>query len=150
VVASVRVDSILRSRSLLERIFRAAVTAVEPGRLVRSRFVDGESLRLRVGAKRTLAIGGRRVWMVAAGKAAAAMACESARALGSWLAAGVVVAPARTPRLPPRTRGFVGGHPLPNRGSLAAGKAVWALLRGARADDVVLVLLSGGASSLLV
>jgi len=88
--------------------------------------------------------------MVAAGKAATAMACETARALGSRLAAGVIVAPGRAPRLPPRTRGFVGGHPLPNRGSLAAGKAVWALLRRARADDVVLVLLSGGASSLFV
>jgi glycerate 2-kinase len=140
----------LRCRSLLKRIFRAAVAAVEPGQLVRSRFVDGESLRLRVGAKRTLSIGGRKVWMVAAGKAATAMARESARALGSRLAAGVIVAPSRAPRLPPRTRGFVGGHPLPNRESLVAGRAVWELLRRARADDVVLVLLSGGASSLLV
>ncbi len=145
-----RVGSMLRYRSLLERIFRAAVAAVEPGQLVRNRFVDGESLRLRVGAERTLSVEGRKVWMIAAGKAATAMARESARTLGSRLAAGVIAAPCRASRLPPRTRGFVGGHPLPSRGSLAAGRAVWELLRRARADDVVLVLLSGGASSLLV
>lgn len=139
-----------RYRSLLERIFRAGVAAVEPARLVRSRLLDGASLRLRIGAKRTLLLEGRKIWMIAAGKAAIPMARESARLLGSRLAAGVVAAPRRPRGLPRRVRGFAGGHPLPNRGSLEAGRAVWALLRRAGADDVVLVLLSGGASSLLV
>src|SRR5512135_3665747 len=120
--------SMLRYRSLLGRIFRAGVAAVEAARLVRRRFLDGGSLRLRLGAKRTLSVEGRRVWMIAAGKAATAMACESARMLGSRLVGAVVVAPSRTRRLPSGARGFVGGHPLPSRGSLEAGKAVWTLL----------------------
>jgi glycerate 2-kinase len=142
--------AMLRYRSLLGRIFFAGIASVEPAQLVRSRLEGGASVRLRIGAKRTLSLEGRKVWMIAAGKAAIAMGRESARVLGSRLAAGVVVAPRRARRWPLRVRGFVGGHPLPNRGSLEAGKAVWKLLRLARAGDVVLVLLSGGASTLLV
>ncbi|HSD11755.1 MAG TPA: DUF4147 domain-containing protein [Candidatus Binatia bacterium] len=139
-----------RCRSLLGGIFRAGVEAVEPARLVRSRFPDGARRRLRIGAKRTLSLEGRRVWLIAAGKAAAAMARQGTRVLGPRLAGGVVVAPHRARGLPRRVRRFVGGHPLPNAESLRAGRAVWTLLRRARAGDVVLVLLSGGASSLLV
>ena len=76
------VGTVPRYRSLLERIFRAGVAAVEPARLVRSRLLDGASLRLRIGAKRTLSLEGPKVWMIAAGKAATAMARQSARVLG--------------------------------------------------------------------
>jgi glycerate 2-kinase len=138
------------ARALLRRIFHAGVEAVEPGKLVRSRILDGAGPRLRVGPKRTFSLEGRRIWLIAAGKAAAAMARWSGAALGPKLAGGVVVAPRRPRGLPRRIRGFAGGHPFPNAGSLRAGRAVWSLLRRARASDVVLVLLSGGASSLLV
>ena len=39
------------------------------------------------------------------------------------------------------------GHPLPDDASLAAAKRILQLANGARADDLVLVLLSGGASA---
>lgn len=39
-------------------------------------------------------------------------------------------------------------HPVPDRSSVAAAERLLALAGGARADDLVLVLLSGGASSL--
>ena len=126
-----------QERVLLERLFRVAVAAVEPGRLV------GERLR-------TLRLGAARVWLIAAGKAAPAMAREAVRRLGPAIAGGVVVAPHRLRGLPATVRAFVGGHPLPNRASLAAGRFAWKLLGAVRRDDVVLVLLSGGASSLLV
>jgi glycerate 2-kinase len=41
-----------------------------------------------------------------------------------------------------------GSHPVPDEGSVAAGAAVLDLVRGARDTDVVLALLSGGASAL--
>jgi len=140
-----------QERELLEGLFRSAVAAVEPARLVRSRlFTDGGDVRLRAGTRRMLSPRGRRLWVIAAGKAAPAMAGEATRILGSRLAGGVVVAPQRPSGLPPTIQRFRGGHPLPNRGSLAAGRAAWALLGPVRTDDCVLVLLSGGASSLLV
>lgn len=139
------------ARALLQRMFQAAIDAVEPARLVRSRLVSAPSLALRLGSKRTLALAGRKIWLVAAGKGAPAMALEAARLAGDRLAGGIVVVTTRrVSHLPRRIRSFVGGHPLPNRQSLAAGRAVWSLLGKAGPDDVVLVLLSGGASSLLV
>lgn len=136
------------ARSRLARIFRAAVAAVDPARLVRERIVPGEPPRLRLGARRRVRLAERRVWLVAAGKAAEAMAREAVRLLGAHVVGGVVAAP-RAVRLDPRLRVFAAGHPLPDERSLAAGRAVWAMLGRARAGDLVLVLLSGGASSLL-
>ncbi len=44
---------------------------------------------------------------------------------------------------------FHGGHPLPNAQSLAAGAAALALVADMQADDLLLVLLSGGGSAML-
>ena len=46
-----------------------------------------------------------------------------------------------------RLEGFDVGHPIPTAGSLAAGRRALELAGGAGADDVVVVLLSGGASA---
>jgi len=129
-----------RGRRGLERIFRAAVAAVEPERLVAERL-----RKLSLGAGDA-----GKVWLVAAGKAASSMAKAAVLVLGSRLAGGVVVAPRVTRGLPRRIRTFAGGHPIPDRSSLAAGRAAWALAGRLGEDDWLLVLLSGGASSLLV
>ncbi len=91
-----------------------------------------------------------RLRVIAAGKAAAAMVrpiYELARGVR-----GVVVAPARPRSLPPGARGLrwiAAEHPLPGRGSFRAGRAVLDEVQAAAPDDTILVLLSGGASSLL-
>ncbi len=86
--------------------------------------------------------------MISAGKAAAAMAAAAEDVLGARLSAALAVANAPGPGLA-RTRLLVAGHPLPDARGLEAAAAVELLLRGLRRDDVVLVLLSGGASALL-
>jgi glycerate 2-kinase len=48
-----------------------------------------------------------------------------------------------------RTRLVVAGHPVPDRRGLAAAREVEALARGLDKHDLLLVLLSGGASALL-
>jgi glycerate 2-kinase len=138
------------ARARLERIYRAAVAAVEAGPLVRRRLIRGCPVRVRLGPHRHLRLDAHRVWIVAAGKAAAAMAKEASRVFGSRLAGGVVAAPFLAHGLDAKLCAFVAGHPLPSRASLAAGRAAWRLLGRARRGDLVLVLLSGGASSLLV
>ena len=139
-----------QERELLERMFRTAVAAVDPAMLVRRRLVVERGLHVRVGKNRTLDLSARRLWLIAAGKAAPAMARETLRIAASQFAGGVVVGPDRARDLSGNVQVFRGGHPLPDRGSLAAGRATWALLGRVRPDDRVLVLLSGGASSLLV
>ena len=84
---------------------------------------------------------------VAIGKAAVAMARGAgAVARGIAVAPDGVADPSRP--LPAGWTAMVGDHPFVGARSLAAGAAVMELVRGARTGDVVLVLVSGGASAL--
>lgn len=78
------------------------------------------------------------------------MARAAAEILGSRLAAGVVVSHQRPVPIHPRFLVLRAGHPVPDRRSLAAGRLAWQIARRGRMSDRLLVLLSGGASSLLV
>jgi hydroxypyruvate reductase len=98
--------------------------------------------------------------VIAAGKAAPAMAAAAARHFGPRIRAGLIVGP-------PSTRGrdvaawfpdpassaifecVPGGHPLPTAGSEAAGRKALALADSMPAADALLVLISGGASALM-
>ncbi len=118
----------------------AAVSAAEPGQLVaRHLRSTGDSLP-----------GAGAVHLAAIGKAAPAMARSAAAALGERLAAGVVVMPpgAQGP-LPPGCRSIVGGHPVPDAGSVAGGRAIFELVDGLGVDDLLLCLISGGGSALM-
>ena len=91
-----------------------------------------------------------RLLLVAVGKCATVAAAELVRLLGDRLDDGVVLdvvaAPARDlgPLLSLR-----GSHPLPSGRNVAATRRIVDLLRGAREDDLVLCVVSGGGSTLL-
>jgi hydroxypyruvate reductase len=63
---------------------------------------------------------------------------------------GLIVAPAPVDGLPAAFESAVGGHPSPNAGSEDAGRRALALAGSLSADDALLVLISGGASALMV
>ncbi len=90
----------------------------------------------------------RRLFVVSVGKAAVRMARAAHRILGDRLAAAIVIAPAKVLHLP-RTRSFVSGHPMPDAAGVRASRHVIELLEEAGRGDVVLLLLSGGASALM-
>jgi hydroxypyruvate reductase len=82
---------------------------------------------------------------LAFGKAALAMACGAGH-----VTRGLVVTPhAGWSQLDPGWSVMRGGHPMPDETSLAAGAEAIRLVDSARADDVVLALISGGASALV-
>jgi glycerate 2-kinase len=89
-----------------------------------------------------------RVLVVGAGKASGAMAAAVEEAWGSRIADGVVavkdgyLAPTRRIRL------LEAGHPVPDARGAAAAKEIRALAESATAEDLVLVLVSGGGSAL--
>src|SRR5262249_35993583 len=62
--------------------------------------------------------------------------------------AGLVIAPDAA-SVPARFDLVVGGHPLPTASSEAAGRRAIALAESTTADDMLLVLISGGASALM-
>ena len=94
----------------------------------------------------------RPVHLLALGKAADAMLQGAAGAWGAAITRALVVGPdgsaAEVVRLPFPVRRQVGNHPVPAAESLAAGAAVAEFLQGVPPEDALLVLLSGGASSL--
>ncbi len=87
------------------------------------------------------------VVVVAVGKAAARMAAGAVDALGDQIVGGLVVAP-EAEHVPPPLRMRVGRHPVPNAASERGGRALMDAVAGARPDQTVLALISGGASAL--
>lgn len=62
---------------------------------------------------------------------------------------GILVGPTQPKRNLPGWRMFVGGHPVPNEGSFAAGKAILDRLQLCDERSLILFLLSGGGSSII-
>ena len=135
-----------RLRAAAQAILREALAGADPGRLVR-RSLDVRAGRLEVAGLRH-PIGRGRVVLVAVGKAAVPMARAAEEALGDRLAEGIAVSSAAGGALG-KTRLLTASHPVPDARGLSAATEVDALARGLGRDDLLLVLLSGGASALL-
>lgn len=119
-------------RALCEQVFHEAVLACDPAARVR-------------GALEREPVRGKAVIGLAAGKAALAMA----RGAGE-VARGLVVTNADDGRgVPAGWRVLVAGHPVADDRSFHAGAEAVLLMRSADPDDVVLALISGGASALI-
>lgn len=133
------------AREHARSILGAALEAVDPRRCVlQALSLAGE--RLRVGEEEIDLGGAGRVWVVGAGKAGAGMAAAATEILGERVAGGAVAVPhgqaGRADLL------WEAAHPLPDAHGLAAAAEALRLAREAREGDLVLCLLSGGASAL--
>ena len=126
---------ILRRQAL--SIFRAALAAADP--------MDAVVRHLR---SRDLSHF-RHIYVVGAGKAGASMAQAAERVLGRRITAGLVnvkygsTAKLRRIELNPC------GHPLPDESGVAGSARIAEIAARAEAGDLVLCLISGGASALL-
>ncbi|MFN9431571.1 MAG: glycerate kinase [Acidobacteriota bacterium] len=91
----------------------------------------------------------RRVFVVGAGKAALAMARAAEKVLGPRIEAGVVVTKYGHGGKLKRVRVLEAAHPVPDEAGLAAAREVAEICATAAEGDLVLCLISGGASALL-
>jgi glycerate 2-kinase len=119
-----------------QAILRAAIRAADPGAAVERALGDGEHFR-EADPVRIIAIGKAAVPM-----ARAALGCCTAPA------ACCVVSPSYDDATVAGCSHMRAAHPLPDASSLAAAVTVERALRAASTDDIVLMLISGGASSL--
>ncbi len=88
--------------------------------------------------------------MIAAGKAAPEMASAMKTIVGARLSGGFVIAKRGHVAFQlPGLEVIEAGHPIPDRAGLDASRRVEHLLRDLNARDLVLLAISGGASSLL-
>jgi glycerate 2-kinase len=135
-----------RLRAAARTILREALLAAEPRRLVR------RQLRIRAGVLEAADVrhrlGRGRVAVVAVGKAAVPMALAAEEALGDRLSLGLAVSTAEQGTLE-KVVLRTASHPLPDARGLAAAAEVEELVRDLGRDDLLLVLVSGGASALL-
>jgi glycerate-2-kinase len=136
-----------RLRADAEHIWRSGVRAVDPERIV-ARALRLRRGRLRVAGAR-IGLARRRLWVFGAGKAAPAMARGAEAVLGARIAGGVVIG--SSPAEPPlrHIQALVGDHPTPGRRSQRSTAALLAAAERVGAGELVLFLLSGGASALL-
>jgi glycerate 2-kinase len=122
-------------RTDLLDIVRAGIRAIDPAPIVASHLREGPWTRVHV---------------IAAGKAAAAMAAAAERALGALIHQGVVVTPGPSGDADSRLQWLTAAHPIPTPQSEAAGRWCLEIAQGVGVEDQLLVLLSGGASALMV
>ncbi|MEO7966824.1 MAG: DUF4147 domain-containing protein, partial [Gemmatimonadaceae bacterium] len=122
----------------LERLYRAGVAAADPYAATRAALKPQQL--------------GARTWIIAVGKGAQPMARGAVDALAQWHRSpigGVIVAPNDDGLGAVPMPTIVGDHPVPGASSLKAADAVGDVTRLVRRGDDVVVLLSGGASSLM-
>ena len=133
-------------------LYGRGLQAITPGVLMRRAVeVSGDTLQVRFldRSERVELTAGGRLVLVAVGKAAAPMAGEAHRILGSRIDAGLVVTKTgfALPGLPYPTR--EAAHPVPDEAGVAAAEEVARVAGGLNSGDLLLVLVSGGASALL-
>ncbi len=138
-------------------IFHAGLAAVDPGPAIRHR------VRLGAAELTILPPPGRaadppvrlplssstRIRVLAIGKAASPMAAALSEVLGDHLFDGAGITTSGHPCRPARIPLAIGGHPIPDLATLQATAAMQETLGPSSPDDLVIVALSGGASSLM-
>jgi glycerate 2-kinase len=125
----------MTARTFLDELFRIAIAAAHPASCLAPHLPEPPAAG--------------RLIVLAAGKAAGSMA-EVAEATYSDTGdrlTGIAVAREGYGRPTKVIQMIEAGHPIPNAAGLEAAERALALARGAQADDLVLVLLSGGASA---
>ena len=144
------------ARAQAKRFFEAGVKAAGPAKAVsHSLTMRGPKLELLidagVGATHTRSRGWSGIRLVAIGKAALPMARQALDLLPSALLIDepMVVTNYENVTEARGLRVFGAGHPLPDQTGLNAAAAVSAYVTAAQANELVLVLLSGGGSALL-
>jgi len=129
------------------QIFTSATAAVQPAQLLQ------EHLAVNKGS---LVIGGRqlpkysfnKVYVIGAGKAAAAMAVETEKILGEYISQGLVVTKYGHSLPVTRIKIREGGHPVPDENCVEAAAEMLQLLERTTKEDIIICLISGGASAL--
>jgi len=128
------------------QILEAGLIAAEPKNFLKS-FVGKNHIRL--GKNRIFLSNYGKIFVVAYGKASDSMAEYVSKKIN--VSQGIVVIPKHTKSsiVSKKFKIFYSGHPLPDKESVRAGKAVREFVNNCSKSDFILFLVSGGGSSLL-
>ena len=136
----------------VRKIMAAAIQAVEPASAVRTHLKCTERT-LSAGGKRYDLQKIKRIFLIGAGKAGAPMARAAVEVLGPHLYEGIMILKhgcgPYDGQFPENLRILEARHPIPDRRGLSGTHAILNLLRATTPEDLVICLLSGGASALM-
>ena len=129
------------------KIFRTAIAEVQPAHLLQQQLTMKEH---------TLVIGGQlierntfdHIYVIGSGKAAAAMAAATEAILGHLVKEGLVVTKYGHSLPTGKIRILEAAHPVPDTQGVEAVAQTLQLLEKVTKDDIVICLISGGASAL--
>jgi len=128
-------------------IFQAALKAADPIEAVR-RFLRREDQILLAGRKRYPLTRFDRIFVLGAGKASASMASAVEKILGSRITGGLVVTKYGHGLPLKRIEIAESGHPVPDEAGVEGARRLAAMADQAGTRDLVIMLISGGASAL--
>jgi glycerate 2-kinase len=129
----------------LQKIFSAGLAAADPQRAVRRALIlEGDAIL--AGQKR---FEGRRVFVLAAGKAAGPMAKAAEELLGEKVSGGLVVTKDGHDPGPEDFETVFASHPEPDERGVEAARKAQEVAESLEEGDLLLALISGGASALL-
>ena len=130
------------------QIFSAAVKAVQPQYLL-PEYIRWKQDKLWLGNKSFHRDSFNNIYVTGAGKASAAMARQAELILGEHITGGVVVTKYNHGFPLQKIYCIEAGHPVPDENSLQAGNEIVQLLKDAGENDLIIALISGGASALM-
>ena len=128
------------------QILEVGLTAAEPKNFLKE-FVSKNHISL--GKNRIFLSNYEKIFVVAYGKASDSMAEYVSKKIN--VSQGIVVIPKhiKSSIVSKKFKIFYSGHPLPDKESVRAGKAVREFVNNCSKSDFILFLVSGGGSSLL-
>lgn len=139
-------------KELLRKIFNAAIEAASPYNAVRDnlRLIPSwKKILLKAGSRSFDLNGFKRVFVAGAGKAVCPMAKALEELLGDRVTEGLVVTKYGHAEPLKRITVQEAGHPLPDRNGVDGARKILGMASNALADDLLIVLITGGASALL-
>ena len=136
-------------KDIARQIFRESLAALDI-RAALDRHLAREGSIVHAGRQAVDLRDYREIVAICYGKASLAMAEAFSDLLApDFSCEGILVGPTKPARDLPGWQTFVGGHPVPNADSFAAGRAILGRLRRCDEKTLIVFLLSGGGSSLV-
>lgn len=143
----------MTTKDNLKKIYEAAIEAANPEKAIHACLrINNNVLELYTKDKiiKTFDLDRfKRIFVVGAGKATAAMAKAVEDILGHRIHKGIICVKYGYTRNLGVIKTIEADHPLPDENSIAGARQIKELLEGTRADDLVISLISGGGSALL-
>lgn len=132
-----------------QRIFHETLAAIDI-RAILAKKIARQGSRIRAGKAIIDLRDFQETVVIAFGKASFAMADGLCAILSpDYATEGILVSPAAPPRELPGWKTLLGGHPVPNAESFAAGRAILDRLGRCSEKSLIFFLISGGGSSLV-